>query len=257
MPTFASRVVSRATYLWPHSVRCLRQWMNRAGGSVLRDRGPAGPAQDGTGRPPFLIRKKDPTAPPTAAQRLPGENFCWCRRPLPSPHHLFSSNPPTHAQRAPSPPLGAILAVQRSFCFGGDVVQPGLEEGRGGETQPLLTAVGTRVKSKASLERRKHGGEILLRAVLDYVCGSLSMDIKSTFLHARPQLHQFWGSVGGSGRGRNAINLSAPCSLTSCVLWKAVRPSVRQKPENVNRRFTGEKQRSQRLDGFKAALPSG
>lgn len=38
--------------------------MNRAGVSLVRDTGPAAPAQDKMGWPPFLIRKKTLAAPP-------------------------------------------------------------------------------------------------------------------------------------------------------------------------------------------------
>lgn len=42
--------------------------MNRAGVSLLRDKGPAAPAQDKMGWPPFLMRKKKS---PSAAPPLP------------------------------------------------------------------------------------------------------------------------------------------------------------------------------------------
>lgn len=130
MPPFASCIMSNATYLWHHSVQSERQWMNRAGVSLVRDRGPAASAQDEMGWPPFLMRK-DLSYTPTAAKWLPRENFCWCSRPLPPPPppsvHPFISIPPTQTQPAPSPPPWHYLGVQRSFCFGGEVTRPRLQ----------------------------------------------------------------------------------------------------------------------------------
>lgn len=55
MPPFASCLMRKATYLWSHSVQSQRQWMNRAGVSLVRDRRPAAAAQDEMDWPPFLI----------------------------------------------------------------------------------------------------------------------------------------------------------------------------------------------------------
>lgn len=41
--------------------------MNRAGVSLVRDRGPAAPAQDEMGWPPFFLMRKDLGDTPTAA----------------------------------------------------------------------------------------------------------------------------------------------------------------------------------------------
>lgn len=64
--------------------------MNRAGVSLVRDRGPAAPAQDEIAWPPFLMRK-DLNYTPTATKWLPRENFCWCSRPL-APSPIYSSS---------------------------------------------------------------------------------------------------------------------------------------------------------------------
>lgn len=148
MPTFASRVAGRATSLWPRSVRCPRQWMNRAGVSVLRDRGPTGPAQDGAGRPPFLIRKKDPPCPSHCRPATP-------RGELLLVPQTFALTPPP-IQLQPSHPRSAC-----SFSFhwgescGAKVLLLWWRRLEwGGGTQPLLTAVGTRVSGE-----EKTGGE--------------------------------------------------------------------------------------------------
>lgn len=64
--------------------------MNRAVVSLVRDWGPAVPAQDKMGWPPFLIRN-NPGYTPTAAKRLPRESFCWCSGPLPLPLSFIST----------------------------------------------------------------------------------------------------------------------------------------------------------------------
>lgn len=102
--------------------------MNRAGVSLLRDRGPAAPAQDEMGWPPFLIRK-DLSYTPTTAKWLPRENFCWWSRPLPpSPTrpsiHLYPSYSNSTCSFSST---AAILRVQRSFCLGGEVTRPRLQ----------------------------------------------------------------------------------------------------------------------------------
>lgn len=69
--------------------------MNGAGVSLVRDKGPAAPAQDKMGWPPFLMRrggKKPLSYTPTAAKWLPRENFCWCSRPLPHPPSSIHSS---------------------------------------------------------------------------------------------------------------------------------------------------------------------
>lgn len=101
--------------------------MNRLEFLLLRDRGPAAPAQDEMGWPLFLMRK-DLSYTPTVAKWLPRENFCWCSRPLlphPPSTHLFISIPPT--QPAASPPPRQFSRVQRSFCLGGKVTRPRLQ----------------------------------------------------------------------------------------------------------------------------------
>lgn len=88
-----------------------------AGVSVVRDRSPAGPAQDGVGGPPFLIQRKTLLRPPTPARRHPGENFCWCSRPLPPPPHLFSATP--HP-----PMLSLLLLLHWGDSWGAKVLLP-------------------------------------------------------------------------------------------------------------------------------------
>lgn len=66
--------------------------MNRAGVSVVRDRSPAGPAQDGMGGPPFLIRRKPLLHPLSCLVTPQGELLLVLQTFAPTPH-LFSSIP--------------------------------------------------------------------------------------------------------------------------------------------------------------------
>lgn len=103
--------------------------MNRAGVSVVRDRSPAGPAQDGMGGLPFLIERKTLLRPPPPL--LPGDTPGRTSVGAPDlcPHcPTYSTLPPNHPCWACFfPSTGVILEAQRSFCLGGELMWPDLE----------------------------------------------------------------------------------------------------------------------------------
>lgn len=170
MPTFTSRVVSGATYLWPRSVRSFRQWMNRLEflwyvTEVL----PAQLKMEWAGLL-FLFKERPRCAPPL----LPGDTLGRTSVGAPDlcPHRpTYSALPPTHPCSACFfPSTGVILEAQRSFCLGGELMRPDLEWRAG-----VTSSHGHqhRGHTRGFSLQRNQGGEILLRLV------SLSKDTKT------------------------------------------------------------------------------
>lgn len=104
--------------------------MNGAGVSLVRDKGPAAPAQDKMGWPPFLMRrgKKSPSAtPPLPPSLSPERTSVGAPDLYPIPHLLSIHLYPSYSISACTFASNAtVVGVQRSFCFG--VFNPGFTQ---------------------------------------------------------------------------------------------------------------------------------
>lgn len=111
MLPFMSFIWSNVTCLWHHSVQSHRQWMNGAVVPLVRDRGPAVPAPDKMGRPPFLIRNNLGYTPPS---------------PSDSPESASVGAPDLSPCRPPSihlhPTLNLLLLLCTSTTWGAKVL---------------------------------------------------------------------------------------------------------------------------------------
>lgn len=237
--------------------------MNRAGVSVVRDRSPAGPAQDGMGGPPFLIRRKPLLHPHSCLVTPQGELLLVLQTFAPTPH-LFSS--------IPQPMLSVLLLLHWGDSWGAKVLLPWWRinatrsqvEGRC-DLFSWPPTLGSHQRLLFGEKTARRGPPKIYSWIL--MCVLIKRHQNSYFscfvivlpLNSVVDFVVFnWGGNRGEQGEREEMPSSFCSTLINLLCPVEGRLSVWQYdlPENLNCKFTRKRQ-IRSPDGLKAALPSG